>query len=92
MGKEYENISTGVIGIGSMGENHVRIYNEISNLVGIADPDEKKGKYLASKYGVKWFSDYEDLLPLVEAVSVATPTQKQMIFLTVRYQDRLDVL
>ena len=73
--KEYPEINTGVIGIGSMGQNHVRIYNEVSNLVGIADPDEDKGKFLSEKFGVKWFNNYEDLLPLVDAVSVATPTK-----------------
>ena len=31
------DIKTGVIGAGSMGKNHVRILNEISNLVGIFD-------------------------------------------------------
>ncbi len=65
---KYSEISTGVIGIGSMGQNHVRIFNEISNLVGIADPDEAKGKFLDSKFGVKWFKNYEDLLQLVDAV------------------------
>ncbi|MFL2939915.1 MAG: Gfo/Idh/MocA family oxidoreductase [Candidatus Poseidoniales archaeon] len=73
MNKEYE-IRTGVIGVGSMGKNHVRIYSEISNLVAIADPDEEQGKLIAEKFGVEWFRDYESLLPHVDAVTISVPT------------------
>ena len=31
-----KEIKTGVIGVGSMGQNHARVFNEISDLVGIA--------------------------------------------------------
>ena len=31
----------GVIGAGSMGRNHVRVFSEISNLVGVCDISEK---------------------------------------------------
>ena len=75
MNKEYKDIRTGVIGVGSMGQNHARVYNEISNLVGVADPDESKGKALASKLEVKWFNDYQEMLNQVDAVSIATPTK-----------------
>lgn len=41
-------------------------------LVGLADVDEKK-KRLAKKYGVQFKRDFRDLLPLVDALAVATP-------------------
>ena len=69
-----KEIKTGVIGVGSMGQNHARVFNEISNLVGIADPDEKQGLALSKKFGVKWYSNYEDMLPEVDAVTIAVPT------------------
>ena len=75
MNKNFKNLKTGVIGVGSMGRNHARVYSEISNLVGVADPDENKGRALASKFGVKWFGDFNDMIELVDAVSIATPTK-----------------
>ena len=35
--KQFKDIRTGVIGVGSMGVNHARVYSEISNLVGVAE-------------------------------------------------------
>ncbi len=71
----YKDIRTGVIGIGSMGKNHARVYSEISNLVGVADKDEINGKKVASEFETNWYSDYRDLIPLVDAVSIAVPTR-----------------
>ena len=65
-----KNLRTGVIGVGSMGKNHVRIYDEISNLVGISDLDEKAGNALALAYNVEYYSDYRDLLEKVDAVTI----------------------
>ncbi len=70
-----KEIRTGVIGVGSMGKNHVRVYNEISNLVGISDLDEKNGRSIAEKYKIKYFKKYEDLLLEVDAVTIAVPTE-----------------
>ena len=74
MSKKFQSIKTGVIGAGSMGQNHVRVYSEISDLIGISDPDEELGKKIADKYGIMWFSDHRSLLEHVDAVSVAVPT------------------
>ena len=73
-GKEFQDIRTAVIGAGSMGQNHARIYNDISNLVAIADIDDIQGKKIAERFGIKWFSDYRDMLGEVDAVTVAVPT------------------
>ena len=34
-------MKVGVIGIGSMGQNHARVYSEIADLVGVADLNEE---------------------------------------------------
>ncbi|MBA3046247.1 MAG: Gfo/Idh/MocA family oxidoreductase [Candidatus Thermoplasmatota archaeon] len=69
------NIRTGVIGVGSMGKNHARVYSEMDVLGGIADSMESVAKPLADKFGVDYFPDYLDLLKSdIEAVTVATPT------------------
>ena len=71
---DIKEIRTGVIGVGSMGQNHARVYNEISNLVGISDPDENQGKMISDRFGIKYFKNVEDLLREVDAVSIAAPT------------------
>jgi len=74
MNKEFGNMRTGVIGIGSMGQNHARIYSEISNLVGVSDLDEKQGNEIAKKYGTAYFPNFKDMVGKVDAVSIAVPT------------------
>lgn len=67
----------GVIGVGAMGQHHVRIYNEMANvdLVGISDVSEIRVKELSSQYGVPGFNDHTALLKQdLDAVSIAVPT------------------
>ena len=68
-------VKIGVIGSGKWGENHLRDLSKISSchLIGLADVDERKSE-LAAKHGVKFFKNYQDMLPQVDAVSVVTPT------------------
>ena len=68
------SICTGVIGVGSMGQNHARVYNEISNLVAVSDPNEAQGREVAERFGVNWYANYKDMLEVVDAVSIAAPT------------------
>ena len=72
--KDFNHIRTGVIGVGSMGQNHARIYNEISNLVAVADTNEEQGCKVAERFGVSWYGDYREMLDAVDAVTVAVPT------------------
>ena len=71
----FSNIKTGVIGVGVMGNYHSNIYKSLSNFVGVSDVNEELGRQIANKYGVKFFSDYEELLHVVDAVSIAVPTK-----------------
>ena len=66
----------GVIGIGSMGKNHLRVYSEMNQeIVGIADINIERGNFLAKKYNTKFFRDYRELLKKdLDAVSIAVPT------------------
>ena len=66
----------GVIGVGSMGQNHVRVYSEIADLVGVADPDPKIAGPILNRFNVSFFPDYHGLLKEdVDAVSVCVPTE-----------------
>ena len=68
-------VRVGVIGVGSMGQNHVRVFSEVATLVGIADPDPKAGGDVANRFTVSYFPDYRVLLKeKIDAVSVCVPT------------------
>jgi UDP-N-acetylglucosamine 3-dehydrogenase len=68
-----------VIGVGSMGWNHARIYNELEgvNLVAVADLDAEVAKRAAHIYGVRDYTDYRKMLrhEELDVVSIAVPTQ-----------------
>ena len=69
-------IRAGVIGVGYLGRFHAQKYTEINGaeLVGVADIDEKQARKVASECKCNYFTDYKELLPEVEAVSIAVPT------------------
>lgn len=69
-------VDAGVIGVGSMGRHHARVYSELAdvNLVGVADVDESQAASVATKHGARALA-MEPLLDAVDVVSVAVPTQ-----------------
>ncbi|AGK60084.1 putative dehydrogenase-related protein [Archaeoglobus sulfaticallidus PM70-1] len=71
-----ENIRVGVIGVGVMGKNHVRVYKELGcELVGIADVDKERVEEVSRLYGTRAFMSYKELLnSRIDAVSIAVPT------------------
>lgn len=70
-------IRIGVIGVGNMGQHHTRVLSLLKDveLVGVADINVERGIDIASKYRVRFFEDYRELLPHVDAVCVAVPTK-----------------
>jgi len=66
----------GVIGAGYLGKFHAQKYAAMDDvcLVGVADPVNEIAQTVASANDTKAFSDYRELLPLVDAVSVVVPT------------------
>ena len=68
-------VKVGVVGVGAMGRNHARVYSQLKcNLVGVADADLARAKEIGEIYNVPYYQDYRQLLPQVEAVSIAVPT------------------
>ncbi|KEF41850.1 MAG: oxidoreductase [Cyanobium sp. CACIAM 14] len=69
-------VRVGVIGIGNMGWHHARVLSLLrdAELVGVADPDEPRGRLAVEQFGCRWFPSYEALLGEVEAVCIAVPT------------------
>jgi hypothetical protein len=69
------NMKAGVVGVGSMGKNHARVYSEMNVLQAIADSEEAVARPLAEKFGVDYFPNYKDMLKTdIDAITVATPT------------------
>jgi predicted dehydrogenase len=59
-----------------MGWHHARVLSLLrdAELVGVADPDEARGRLAVEQFDCRWFPTYEDLLGEVEAVCIAVPT------------------
>ncbi len=72
-----QSIRVGVIGVGNMGQHHTRVLSLLKDveLVGIADINVERGLDTASKYRIRFFEDYQELLPLVDAICIAVPTR-----------------
>ena len=70
-------IKIGVIGVGNMGQHHARVLSLLKDveMVGVADINVERGLDTASKYRVRFFEDYRDLFPYVDAVCIAVPTR-----------------
>ncbi len=64
----------GVIGVGSMGQNHARVLSDLDHLSAVMDSDEELVKSIGKKYDVPYFSDVDELLKSgLDAVTIATP-------------------
>jgi len=69
-------LKVGVIGLGRMGQQHVRIYSGLRRvqLVGVSDINPETGMRVAQRYDVPFYESTEELLSRVDAVSIVTPT------------------
>lgn len=70
-------LKAAVIGTGSMGRHHVRVYSSLPNveLIGIADINQEKVSQLSKAFNVPMYLNYQDILKLgVDLVSIAVPT------------------
>ena len=65
----------GVIGVGSMGQNHARILADMGVLAGVSDISPEAAKKVGGKYSVESCTDHESLLKKdMDAVVIVTPT------------------
>ncbi|MDP3182477.1 MAG: Gfo/Idh/MocA family oxidoreductase [Desulfobaccales bacterium] len=69
-------LKVGVIGVGYLGRFHAQKYATLPQveLKGVADVSQPRAQEVAQALNTRPFSDYRQLLPLVDAVSVAVPT------------------
>lgn len=69
-----------VIGVGSMGFNHLRVYSELEGVqvVGISDVSAERLELLKARFQVPTYSDYRKLIEeqKPDAVSITVPTSE----------------
>jgi len=87
-------MDVGVIGVGVMGRNHVRIYSEMKSVdsLGIYDVNAAAAKALAEKHGATVYSSIGELLDHSDAVSVVVPTQFHSKVVSEVFQKKKSVL
>ena len=69
-------LKVGVIGTGSIGQHHARIFSDLQSveLVGIVDINSGRAEEIASRFNCKPYVNYMDIMNSVDAVSIAVPT------------------
>jgi len=69
-------VRVGVIGVGSLGQHHARLYAGLpgARLVAVVDRDGDRARLVGERHGVPGFADLTALPDDLEAVSVAVPT------------------
>lgn len=75
-----KKIRAAVVGVGNIGQHHVRIYSQLGNvqLVAVCDLDRKRVLEIARKHNARPFTDYRELIksiPQINVVSIAVPTK-----------------
>ncbi len=70
-------LRAGVIGVGYLGRFHAEKYAACKGveLLGVADSDHARAKEVGAKLRCTAFFDYRELLPRVDVVSIAVPTE-----------------
>jgi len=89
-----KKVRVGVVGVGSLGQHHARIYSEMdtAELIGIYDTDRGRAAEIASKCHTRAFDSIEELASAIEAVSIAVPTDRHFAISTTLMEKGLHVL
>jgi predicted dehydrogenase len=76
--KKTEKIRCGVVGTGSLGQHHARIYATMKDavLAGICDTDADRAAGIAARHGCRAFASVDELAAACDAVSVVVPTDR----------------
>src|SRR6266566_7371652 len=71
-----DRLRVGVVGVGYLGRLHARIYAGMPDveLVGVADVMAEAAREVAAQHGCSAYTDANELLDKVDAVSIVVPT------------------
>ena len=72
-----EKINIGVVGVGHLGQYHVKHLSKISgaNLIGVFDSNNKRSNSISKQYNTRIFDNLNSLIQSCDALSIVTPTQ-----------------
>lgn len=73
-----DKIKVGVVGVGSLGQHHARVYSEMPEvqLVGLYDANKRRSSKLAKKHNTRSFDTIDELAGEIEAASIVVPTDR----------------
>ncbi len=71
-----EKLKAGVVGVGHIGRNHARVYNELESttLAAVYDTDARAAQEIARKYRAHAAASLDEFIPMVDLATLATPT------------------
>ena len=71
-----KKLRVGVVGVGAIGSNHARVYAEIpsAEFTAVYDVEISKGNAIGRKFGATSAKSLNEFIDMVDAASVATPT------------------
>ena len=70
-------VRVGVVGVGYLGKFHAEKYSRMDNvqLMGVVDVNLARAEKVAVRFDTRAFTDYQDLIGHVDAVSIVVPTE-----------------
>ncbi len=105
MSKEHEgSLRVAVIGVGSFGRNHARVYRELADesrtaaagleLAAVVDRDRARAEAVAAEFGARAYTDLNALLAKekIDAATVAVPTIAHLAVARTLLEAGVDVL
>lgn len=83
----------GVIGVGSMGQNHARVLSRMGILAAVMDTEEGNAKEIGERFDVPFYSDIDSFLELdLDGVTIATPAHTHKKVCDIAIENGLNVL
>jgi predicted dehydrogenase len=89
-----KNIKAGVIGVGYLGRFHAQKYAAMEEveLIGVVDVDPKRAAQIADECSTAAFTNYQELLDGVDAVSIVVPTKYHHEVAMACLEKKIDIL
>jgi len=71
-----KRLKVAVIGVGSLGQHHAKIFNSLpeSELVAVVDVDKARAKQIGTQFSVPYYYDYTEVVDQVDAVGIVVNT------------------
>jgi predicted dehydrogenase len=87
-------VRVAVIGVGHLGRHHARILASLPDvqLTGVVDINARRAQEIASQYGATAHTDWRTVIGLVDAVTIAAPTEAHAAIAAACLEQRVHVL